>query len=1340
MTSTAEPRTSRMKPAFVILSLLALLAGCHLGQEGGKEQVFSMTALADTLKTFDSVKVLLLGPDGDTLDILYKGKVTAPADLANRPAPHYEGGKAIVSIAGFDDDVVVYRVDRAWDGTSRTIGDIQVHATARTTVRPEGPDRIVINPGDSLPLPAVTVAPSDLSDRRLAWSSSQPGIVALSGTGFKGVSDGEARLTVSLLADPARSGSITVVVRPKSSGIAASKLSLPDDTLRLSVGGGTRRLAVTLEPINADTDLLWETPDGSVLRILPDGAIEGLEKGLGRVVAMARLNPDARDTAWVEVKSPVKVTGVAFERESLSLFVKGAPESLVVRVNPPEADQAVDFAFDSNFVTVRDNKVFGRAKGATRVTATSRKDPAFQDEIRVDIAEPEMVKAVILSQDTATLYAGGDSLKLEAAVDPATSNQGVRWSSSKSEFATVDSNGVVRGLKQGLAIVTAVSRLDGSKSASCAVSIRTDAPILLLDLRDTVVAIRSPVTFDAKATQAHGRITRFEWKVQGDSAQSGSSATVKPVTLRFDAAREVNVTFVLEDSEGNRTQGTKKVIVVDGPAINFLKPSNNAFTNQTPIEVAWSVNDTPQTTGLTEALKPGPNTLTRRYIDANKVEWSRSITVTLDLEAPLPPAVSGTALTRTRSHSWTWSTGGRGGHGLFRWRLDTNDLSAADPRREASLTLSALQDGVHTLFVQERDSAGNWSESGQFAVFVDATPPGKPDVKSAAARTNDPTPTWTWTSGGGGWNGTYRWVLGAFDSTKATLISQAAFTPVTALAEGSHTLHVQERDSVGNWSEPGSYTIVVDLTGPGKPVVTSAAQVTNDATPTWSWTSGGGGGSGTYRWMMGAFDTTKATVISQPNYTPGSALSEATHTLHVQERDSLGNWSEPGSYAVRVDVTKPPAPIVVAPPSPLNSQRPRWTWSPGGAGGNGQYRFLLNDTNMANAGNGGSLTNNIPDSDINWGEHTLWVQARDSAGNWSDRVGGNVNLVKRDTLGLIGLKPARNLAYTMCPNGKHYVVYADTTRQEKISAAVFENGKWQDIGLGFSEFGATSGPSIACGDEGIVYMAYASSTIGQVYINRGAIWTRLGNSIGETAFLHIAVQRGNSMPYIVAAEGRGGGFLKAYFQPVDLTSESPWRALPAVGFNAVFAHPMFPLQFESNSLGEMHLAFMDRAARPRIRMLKLTNFNATAWTSLTTTGLPDTTTGFSLAFPTSGAGLNVPQMAVANQGKINLYQYAAGGWTAQGPEVGSGDMVSLNFHGTAAYIAYPDKASGGRAALKVRNGTGWTSMSGAGLSAGPSESVVVVNHPATGFPTVGLVEVNSTRRLTIVRGAFDPAP
>jgi hypothetical protein len=42
-------------------------------------------------------------------------------------------------------------------------------------------------------------------------------------------------------------------------------------------------------------------------------------------------------------------------------------------------------------------------------------------------------------------------------------------------------------------------------------------------------------------------------------------------------------------------------------------------------------------------------------------------------------------------------------------------------------------------------------------------------------------------------------------------------------------------------------------------------------------------------------------------------LSEAIHTLYVQERDAVGNWSATGSFAIVID-TSPPA-VSISPPS-----------------------------------------------------------------------------------------------------------------------------------------------------------------------------------------------------------------------------------------------------------------------------------------------------------------------------------------------------------------------------------------------------------------------------------------
>ncbi len=183
-------------------------------------------------------------------------------------------------------------------------------------------------------------------------------------------------------------------------------------------------------------------------------------------------------------------------------------------------------------------------------------------------------------------------------------------------------------------------------------------------------------------------------------------------------------------------------------------------------------------------------------------------------------------------------------------------------------------------------------------LWLDTAPPGAPDV-SGDALTNDPTPTWTWTGSLGG-SGAFRY---SFDGGDWVETTETSYTPVSALADGSYILEVQERDGSWNWSDTGSFTIEIDTTPPDAPSVTGDTP-TYDTTPTWSWTSGGGNGSGTYRYAMDVESGwTETTDLS---YTPGTPVTEAPHTLYVQERDDAGNWSESGSFAI-VQLNDPPA-------------------------------------------------------------------------------------------------------------------------------------------------------------------------------------------------------------------------------------------------------------------------------------------------------------------------------------------------------------------------------------------------------------------------------------------------
>ncbi|MCX8039991.1 MAG: hypothetical protein N3B15_05400 [Planctomycetota bacterium] len=149
-------------------------------------------------------------------------------------------------------------------------------------------------------------------------------------------------------------------------------------------------------------------------------------------------------------------------------------------------------------------------------------------------------------------------------------------------------------------------------------------------------------------------------------------------------------------------------------------------------------------------------------------------------------------------------------------RVDGSVIAWGDNSHEQTAVpagLTVALDLPLTLTVQERDAAGNWSPPATATIVVDTLPPFAPQLE-APALTADPQPTWRWRSGGSGGSGWFRWRL---DDQPWHEGDATAFIPAAALADGAHTLTVQERDAAGNWSPPASATITVTTQSSSQP-------------------------------------------------------------------------------------------------------------------------------------------------------------------------------------------------------------------------------------------------------------------------------------------------------------------------------------------------------------------------------------------------------------------------------------------------------------------------------------------------------------------------------------------
>jgi hypothetical protein len=136
------------------------------------------------------------------------------------------------------------------------------------------------------------------------------------------------------------------------------------------------------------------------------------------------------------------------------------------------------------------------------------------------------------------------------------------------------------------------------------------------------------------------------------------------------------------------------------------------------------------------ALEVNAGTVDQLVIEKTGFETASisNVTVTTDETArvnpnitpeslPNAPAVSGTTPTNNLKPTWTWASGGSGGNGTYRFKLNSSDLTtgATETTATSYTPASNLTEGSHTLYVQERDAAGNWSASGSNEITVGTT-------------------------------------------------------------------------------------------------------------------------------------------------------------------------------------------------------------------------------------------------------------------------------------------------------------------------------------------------------------------------------------------------------------------------------------------------------------------------------------------------------------------------------------------------------------------------------------------------------------------------------------------
>lgn len=213
--------------------------------------------------------------------------------------------------------------------------------------------------------------------------------------------------------------------------------------------------------------------------------------------------------------------------------------------------------------------------------------------------------------------------------------------------------------------------------------------------------------------------------------------------------------------------------------------------------------------------------------------------------------------------------------------------------------LPELDDGPTYYFaIKAYDVQGR--ESNYSNEVVSSCLVGAPIVTGETPTTNI-TPTWMWNSGEGEGSGRFRYRLDNNDlSSGAEETDLNYFTPSTALAEGAHTLYVQEQDDYANWSSSGRFTIAIDTTEPTSRAIT-IDYANGIFSLAWTASDDNSGIASTELWHMGPGSSwTNSGVPAQTGtsgtfsytITQSEQATEGTHYFATRSIDNAGNIEE----------------------------------------------------------------------------------------------------------------------------------------------------------------------------------------------------------------------------------------------------------------------------------------------------------------------------------------------------------------------------------------------------------------------------------------------------------------
>ncbi len=444
------------------------------------------------------------------------------------------------------------------------------------------PQSITLKVGESVNI-AVTVAPNTTTNKAVLYSSANENIAIVDNKGsITGVGLGETEVIVSTQDGSSLSAKVKVSVIPTP----AERVSIEyNGATSLHVGQTAQLSAVVLPEDATDKSVTWLVQSAEVLSVSPEGLLKAVGLGEAWVSATTSNGKSAYMTFNV---IPTPVSSIVLNPDAVSLKATETV-TLAATVTPENAtNKTIAWASSDNAVASVDinGNVTANSVGEAIVTATSTDGSNVVAECRVTVV-PTPVEGVTIEANGSTTLKALQTVQLTAIITPeTTTDKSVSWSSSNSEIASVDENGLVTAKQVGTATISAKS---GAKEATLSITvISTLAEAIALNRTTAALKVSGTIQLTASFTPETTTDKSVTWVSSNEDIATVNSEGL----VTAHALGECEITATTAD--GSNKSATCHITVGAAPAESISIEPKGPFTLRIGETIQFNATVLPQ--------------------------------------------------------------------------------------------------------------------------------------------------------------------------------------------------------------------------------------------------------------------------------------------------------------------------------------------------------------------------------------------------------------------------------------------------------------------------------------------------------------------------------------------------------------------------------------------------------------------------------------------------------------------------------------------------------------------------------------------------------------------------